>query len=373
MPDDQTRDRRVTRLAKDHEFETPILVSESAAESLRTSVEVGPDDFLGSSSTEATASSPLPEDPRQTAPSAYALPPASRRVGIVGTGRMGLPICARLAQKDFRVLATDVRPQAQAPVIAAGARWAASLAEVVSGCEVLITVLPGPEEVMAVLDSVMSGLAPGSTWIDMSTATPDTAAAIAGAAALQGLRILDAPVGGGPREARSGRLVAFVGGAGDVLASQRDVFDALTEGVVHVGPAGSGYVVKLLVNLLWFGQALAGAEVLSLAARAGLDPDTVRLAVQSSASANQFMEKGATALLRGDDLTSFSLARCHEELAAALAMGEQLRVPLALAERVTELYAQALERYGDIDGELLAARLVTERAGVGFAGPPSPT
>jgi 3-hydroxyisobutyrate dehydrogenase len=364
MPHDQTSDRRATRLVKDHEFETPLTVSESPAQSLRIPVQVGSDDFLGSSSIEAIALSGPLEGRRRPPGSADAPPPASRRVGVVGTGRMGLPVCARLAQKGFGVLATDVRPQAQAPVVAAGARWAASLAEVVSGCEVLITVLPGPGEVMAVLDSAMSGLAPGSTWIDMSTATPDTAAAIASAADLRGLRVLDAPVGGGPPEARSGRLVAFVGGAGDVLASQRDVFDALAERVVHVGPAGSGYTVKLLVNLLWFGQAVAGAEVLSLAAKAGLDPETMRLAVQGSASANRFMEEGATALLRGDDLTSFSLVRCHEELAAALAMGEHLGVPLALADRVTELYGQALEHYGDIDGELLAARLVTERAGV---------
>jgi hypothetical protein len=68
--------------------------------------------------------------------------------------------------------------------------------------------------------------------------------------------------------------------------------------------------------------------------------------------------------MAGDDLTSFSLASCYEELAGVLALGEQLDVPLALAERVTELYGQALEHYGNADGELLGARFVTERAGV---------
>jgi 3-hydroxyisobutyrate dehydrogenase len=63
----------------------------------------------------------------------------------------------------------------------------------------------------------------------------------------------------------------------------------------------------------------------------------------------------------------FSLARCHEELAGVLALGKQLDVPLPLTERVTELHARALERYGDIDGELLAARIVAERAGVRFS------
>ena len=93
----------------------------------------------------------------------------------------------------------------------------------------------------------------------------------------------------------------------------------------------------------------------------------MRLAVQESAAASRFMEHDAPALMQGDDYEMFSLARCHEELAGVLALGDQLEVPLALAGRATELYAQALERYGDIDGELLAARLVAERAGVDLA------
>lgn len=124
--------------------------------------------------------------------------------------------------------------------------------------------------------------------------------------------------------------------------------------------------MKLLVNLLWFGQAIANAEVLSLAARAGIDPETARHAVQQSAAASRFMENDAPALMRGDNLASFSLARCVEELTGVLTMAGQHDVPLALGERVTEMYAEALQHFGDIDGELLAARRVAEQAKVEF-------
>jgi 3-hydroxyisobutyrate dehydrogenase len=279
---------------------------------------------------------------------------------------MGLPICMRLIERGFVVSATDLRRELRAGAASAGARWADSGAEVASRCDVLITVLPGPGEVSAARGELVDALAPGSVWIDMSSATPATAREIARTAQGRGVRILDAPVGGGPTEARSGRLLAFVGGCGDDLAAQRDVLDSLAGLVLHVGPAGSGYAVKLLVNMLWFGQAVASAEALSLAVRAGLDPETVRLAVQESAAASRFMERDAPALMRGENYDMFSLARCHEELAGVLALGEQLEVPLALTERVTELHAKALERYGDVDGELLAARLVVEQAGVNF-------
>ena len=280
---------------------------------------------------------------------------------------MGLPMCRRLTERGFTVVGTDRRSEPRDSVLEAGARWAGSAAEVAAQCGVLVTMLPGPGEMSEIAGEVIAAMPPGSTWIDMSSATPAIAAEIARAADGRDIRILDAPVGGGPPQARTGELVAFVGGSAEHLRAQRDVLESLAGQVLHVGPAGSGYAVKLIVNMLWFEQAIAGAEALSLAARAGLDLETVRLALQQSAAASRFMERDAPALMRGDDLTSFSLTRCHEELAGVLALGEHLGVPLALAERATELYAQALERYGDVDGELLAARLVAERAGVDLA------
>jgi 3-hydroxyisobutyrate dehydrogenase len=291
----------------------------------------------------------------------------SGRIGIVGLGRMGLPMCLRLSERGFAVSATDLRPEVRMSVTEAGVHWEGSAAEVAARSDVLITMLPGPGEVSAIAGQVIEALAPGCTWIDMSSATPAVAAKIAVAAEGRHVRVLDAPVGGGPPEARNGRLLVFVGGGDDDLESQRDVLRSLGERVVHVGPAGSGYAVKLIVNMLWFEQAVAGAEALSLAARFGLDPETLRLAVQESAAASRFMEQDAPALMRGDKYDMFSLARCHEELAGVLALGKQLDVPLAVAERVTALYGDALERYGDADGELLAARLVAERAGVRFS------
>lgn len=278
---------------------------------------------------------------------------------------MGLPICARLVEKGFTVVAIDVRTELRAAVTDVGARWVDSLLGV-GGCGVVITVLPGPAEVTATRDALLAALAPGSTWIDVSTATPAIAGEIAAAASRRGVRTLDVPIGGGPRQAREGGLLAFVGGTVADLESQREILDALANRVVHVGATGAGYVVKLLVNLLWFGQAVASAEVLALAVRAGVDPETVRLAVQQSAAATRFMEQDAPALMRGDDLTSFSLARCLEELDGILALGSALKVPMALGERVAELYAAALERYGSADGELLAARYVVDRAEVEF-------
>jgi 3-hydroxyisobutyrate dehydrogenase len=288
----------------------------------------------------------------------------TRRLGFIGLGRMGMPMCARLAGAGYLVSAFDVRPELCARVARLGATWASCAGAAADGADVVVTMLPGPDEVRDVITEVVSHTAPGSTWIDMSTASPDVATAIAAAAQPRGVRSLDAPVGGDPAAAQDGGLLAFVGGSAADLQAQRAVIDVLADRVVHVGATGAGYVVKLLVNLLWFGQALASAEALTLASKAGIDLDTLREAVGHSAARTGFMAQDADALLDGDDLSSFALARSCDQLSAVLKLGADLDAPLELASLVADLHRRALAHYGERDGELLGARFVAERAGV---------
>ncbi len=286
------------------------------------------------------------------------------RVAFAGVGRLGAPMCDAVARAGFDVVATDLRPELRAEVGAMGARWASSITAAAPGADLLITVLPGPSEVMRVIDEVLGSLPAGSCWLDMSTAAPHVADAIVSAAGPRGVRAIDAPVAGGPEQAREGKLIAFAGGDRADLQAVRPVLDVLAERVVHTGPNGSGYAVKLLSNALWFMQAVGTAEVLALARRMGLDLDVVLGALDQSAAASRFIAQDARALLDGDDLTTFSLARCCEELSSVLGLGDALDVPLDVVSVVSELHVAALERFGDVDGELLGARFVGERAGV---------
>jgi 3-hydroxyisobutyrate dehydrogenase len=296
--------------------------------------------------------------------------PAAARLGVIGLGRMGLPICARLTRTGFAVTATDVRAGRCEAALAAGARWRPTAAAVAAESDVVLTVLPGPAEVSSLIAELTGALAPGSTWIDMSTAAPRVARAIATAARARGVRALDAPVGGSPDAARDGRLLSFVGADERDLEAQRPVLGTLADRIVHTGPPGSGYAVKLLANLLWFGQAVATAEALTLARRAGIDLELLLASLGRSAAASSFLAGDAASLLRGDDLASFPLARCCEQLACVLELGDELGIQLELAGVVAALHERALERYGDVDGELLGARYVAERSGVRLSEPP---
>jgi 3-hydroxyisobutyrate dehydrogenase-like beta-hydroxyacid dehydrogenase len=163
-------------------------------------------------------------------------------VGLVGAGRMGLPICARLTAAGFSVLVADSDPAREAVVRAAGASWQEA----------------GP------------ALREGATWIDMTTVSPAVARRLREPLVARGVLCLEAMLAGGPEAAARGALQLYVGAAPEAVERHSELLEALGT-VVHVGDAGAGYTTKLLVNLLWFGQALATSEALLLARRDGID------------------------------------------------------------------------------------------------------
>jgi 3-hydroxyisobutyrate dehydrogenase len=181
-------------------------------------------------------------------------------------------------------------------------------------------------------------------------------------------------VGGGVPAARAGTLQLFVGGDLGLLERCRPVLEALADPpcIAHIGGNGAGYTAKLLVNLLWFGQALATAEALLVARRAGIDLDVLRQALAASAASSVLIRDDLGALLDGDYLVSFGLDRCCEELAAVVALAHELGVPCELAHHVECTYQRALGRYGPVDGEFLAVALLEEEAGIRLRHGPGP-
>jgi 3-hydroxyisobutyrate dehydrogenase len=162
---------------------------------------------------------------------------------------------------------------------------------VAAEADVLITVLPGPAEVyeaMAGSGGALAALPPTATWIDMTSSSPAMGRVLLASAQARGISVLEAPAGGGVPEAEAGMLQLFVGGDSAVVERHRAVLEALADPrrITHVGGHGAGYLAKLLVNLLWFGQAIATAEALLMARRAGLDLDVLRQALASSAASS---------------------------------------------------------------------------------------
>jgi 3-hydroxyisobutyrate dehydrogenase len=290
-------------------------------------------------------------------------------IGFIGVGRMGLPMCANLVAAGYPVVAADTRAEAEEAVLDSGAAWAGTVRGVASRADILITMLPGPAavtDVMTGADGVLAALPPAATWIDMTSNSPDTARPLTAAARARGIGVLDAPAGGGVPAARAGMLQLFVGGDSTLLDQCRPVLEVIADPqrITHAGGNGSGYLTKLLVNLLWFGQAVATGEALLLARASGIDLDVLRQALAGSAASSAFIVKDLGALLDGDYLASFELDRCCEELATVAALARDLDLPSELTQLVERTYQRALHRYGPASGELLAVALLEEEAGI---------
>jgi 3-hydroxyisobutyrate dehydrogenase len=271
-------------------------------------------------------------------------------------------MCANLVRAGCRVSATDIR--ADAPT--GGARRVEATAELAAGVDVLITMLPGPQEVVTVMEGALAALPSGAVWIDMTSNSPAVVAPVREQVLAGGVEVLEAPVGGGPTAAEAGTLQLFAGGDPEVFERCRPILEILGDParIVRVGGHGAGYTAKLLVNLLWFGQAGATAEALLLGRSAGIDLHTLRQVLGESAASSDFIRRDLDALFAGDYLETFGLDRGCEELAAVTALAHELDVPFSLSDLVHQTYQRALARYGPVDGELSAVALLEEETGL---------
>ncbi len=293
----------------------------------------------------------------------------STRVAFVGLGHMGAPMCERVVRGGFEVSAFDLRREALDAAVVAGAAPAASAAECAATAEVLVTMLPAPPHVEDVLlgsGGALAALPDGALAIDMSTSSPELGRRIAEAAAPRGIGFLDAPVADALK-ASEGDLHIFVGGEPADVARARPVLETMghPERVVHVGPRGAGYAVKLLVNLQWFVHAAAAAEALVIGTRAGIDLRTLHTALAAGPARSSFLENEALEVLEdGEYGERFPLGLVAKDLGMALELAHESGIPAELSARTHDLYDRVLERYGAAAGEMAVVRYYEDLAGV---------
>jgi 3-hydroxyisobutyrate dehydrogenase len=290
-------------------------------------------------------------------------------VGFVGLGHMGASMSANILAAGHDLVASDLRREAGAALEAGGAAWADSPREAALGRDVVITMLPGPRHVEEVLlgpGGLLDGLASGAVWMDMSTSVPAVADRVRAVAEPRGIEVLDAPVSGMASGARDGTLQIFVGGGAETYQRVRPLLEAMGDPgrILHVGPHGAGYTVKLMINLLWFAHLTATAEVLSVGTAAGVDLATLRRCLLASPAASNFLERDVLSVLRdGDYDEGFALALACKDVGLAVDLAREVGVPVEVSAVVEQVYRRARAQYGDAGGEMLPIRLLEDLTG----------
>jgi 2-hydroxy-3-oxopropionate reductase len=286
----------------------------------------------------------------------------AERIGVIGLGIMGRPMADNLLRAGFSLTVYNRTPAKAAELAAEGATLAASPAEVASQAGLVITMLPGPPEVRAVVtgeDGVLAGAQPGALVIDMSTSSPALARELAERARPGAVGVLDAPVSGGPEGAEAGTLSIMVGGEPADVERARPVLEVLGATVTHVGGHGAGQVVKACNQVVVALIIQAVSEALVLGAKAGADPAAILRVLSGGMAANRLLELRSAKLLERDFRPGGRVRYHHKDLGIALATARELGVALPATALVDQLFT-ALEARGQGDQDHLALLTLIE-------------
>lgn len=285
-------------------------------------------------------------------------------IGFIGLGFMGANMARQLQKKGRPLVVFDLDRSKAADLEAQGAAFAESAADCARQSEILITSLPGPPQVEAVMEKAgtLAALPEGALWIDMTTNDATLLRRLAGGAADRGVTLVDAPVTGAVDGARRGELTIFAGGAAADLSRARPLLEAMGR-VIECGALGTGNAVKLVTNFLWFTHAAVIGEGLMLGKQAGVELGVLWEAIKDSVGDSFVARHDAPSIFAGHYDPSFTLDLCVKDLGLIKALAERGGVPLPVGEAAAARFALARDTYGGGKGELHVAKLVEDAVG----------
>jgi 3-hydroxyisobutyrate dehydrogenase len=273
----------------------------------------------------------------------------TQKIGFIGVGNLGGAIVTNMLHAGFAVTVFDTNPEMAQPLLDQGAAWAPSVKEVALASDVVITCLPRPDIVDAVLtgeDGVLAGLGAGKTWIDMSTSDSNEIKRLGAIANAHGVKVLESPVTGGVHKAASGALTILVGGDKDVFDENFNILQTVGNRVMHIGDLGQASKIKVVTNMLAFIHLVAVGEALMVSGQSGIDLKTAWEAIRWS-SGNSFVhETEGQLILSGSYDINFTIDLALKDLGLVNDLAKSMGVPLELSSMVEQRYLAAKARYG---------------------------
>jgi 3-hydroxyisobutyrate dehydrogenase len=270
------------------------------------------------------------------------------KVGFIGIGTMGGHMALNVRKAGFDLIVTDLRREASAPHVKAGAAWADTARHVAEAADVVFTSLPGPKDVEAVAEELIAGMRKGTAWFDLSTNYPTVVRRLSQRFAGKGIAMLDAPVSGGPAGAKSGKLALWVSGDKAAFDKHKAVLDAIGDQAIYIGPVGAGTIAKLVHNCAGYSILAALAEVFTLGVKAGVEPLALWAAVRQGAfGRRRSFDRLAEQFLIGEfDPPAFALKLAHKDVTLATELGREFQVPMKIANTVLQEMTEAMNREG---------------------------
>lgn len=275
------------------------------------------------------------------------------RVGFIGLGIMGKPMCMNLLKAGF-ALTVHTRTKSKAETaVRAGVEWAESPVETARNSDVVITCVtdtPDVEQVLLGKDGVIEAARDGLICVDMSTISPKATQQIGAALAAKGAFLLDAPISGGEIGAIEAKLSIMAGGDKEQFEKVLPIMKAMGKSVTYCGSLGSGQTTKLVNQVMVIHTIMSISEGLAFAEKAGLDLETTLAATSAGAAGSHSLKILGPKIVAGDLKPAFMVDLQLKDLRLVMEYAEQLKQPLpgvALAKQLmTSLQAQGRGRDG---------------------------
>jgi 2-hydroxy-3-oxopropionate reductase len=245
-------------------------------------------------------------------------------IGFIGLGTMGTPMARNLLKAGHTVTVWARRPEALAPLVAAGATVGDSPADVAAKTDIIVTMVidtRAVEDVVLGTRGIARGARPRSLVIDHSTIAPDAARRIAGELQALSIEMLDAPVSGGSIAAEAGTLAIMVGGSKAALERATPLLSCYATSIVHIGPSGAGQVAKACNQICTIVNQLGAAEAMLLAERAGVDPRAVHEALMGGFAASRMLDLQAPKMIARDFEGKVESRLHHKDIHIVLDVG----------------------------------------------------
>jgi 3-hydroxyisobutyrate dehydrogenase len=264
-------------------------------------------------------------------------------LGWIGTGVMGAPMCGHLIAAGYPLNVTSRTRSKTDALVAQGARWHATAAEVAAHSDVVFTMVGTPDEVREVYfgeHGVFAGLKPGAIVVDMGTTPPGLTKEITAHALAMKAHAVDAPVSGGDVGARNATLSIMAGGEEAVISIVRPLFECLGNAVAWMGEAGNGQHTKMANQLAVAGTMIGVCEALVYAGHAGVDLEKLVAVISRGAAGCWTLDNLAPRIISGDDAPGFMVDHFVKDLGIALGECKQMELSLPGLELASRLYRE---------------------------------
>ena len=268
------------------------------------------------------------------------------RVGFIGLGNVGAKLSGSLLRNGVDLYVHDLETELVAGFVARGARDGGSPAQLMQACDTVITCLPSPAACAAVLEQMLPEMAPGKTWIEMSTTDASEGRRLAEQVNAVGAEAVECPVSGGCHRADTANISIFAGCSRPIFERVLPLLTLMGRRVLHTGDLGSASILKVMTNYLATANLLTVCEALVTMKAAGLDLATTYEAIRISSGTSFVHETESQLILSGSRDVNFTMDLVLKDIGLFQKIADDLGVPLELSPQIISIMQDGQARFG---------------------------